>query len=250
MRGLGIGHRLVKLLLQQVQARAVPDIALADLNARRKKLEDKVLCCVGSPYPEVYLSAQRYRYFVWDLVSVQAAFWATDPGGLQRLLARSRSASSASGAVAASGDPHTSSRTRSGTKPAGNGSCSATAARAPARSKERESLAAAAPATGDMLCCGCADASCHDNLSNGTPGWNKSGSGHSTNVTAVAASGLCTADPVAWHLHVVSMSAVVSPRERLHRFPLGQVAWAKHSQDEKPAKPQPPGAPQHDQQQW
>lgn len=134
--------------------------------------------------------------------AAQAAFWATDPGGLQRLLARSRSASSASGAVAASGDPHTSSRTRSGTKPAGNGSCSATAARAPARSKERESLAAAAPATGDMLCCGCADASCHDNLSNGTPGWNKSGSGHSTNVTAVAASGLCTADPVAWHLHV------------------------------------------------
>lgn len=38
----------------------------------------QVLCCVGSPYPEVYLSAQRYRYFVWDLVSVQVRAYRYD----------------------------------------------------------------------------------------------------------------------------------------------------------------------------
>ncbi|GLC72561.1 hypothetical protein PLESTF_001264900 [Pleodorina starrii] len=33
----------------------------------------KVLCCIGSPYSVSYLSGQRWRYFVWDLLSVQAS---------------------------------------------------------------------------------------------------------------------------------------------------------------------------------
>ncbi|KAG2433406.1 hypothetical protein HXX76_008464 [Chlamydomonas incerta] len=221
----------------------------------------KVLCCVGAPYPEPYLRAQRFRYFAWNLASVQAAYLAAEPG--LRQLDRIRTSAAAAAAAANSGYLHTSRSHCAASYSRGNGTdSSAGAARAPARSNQSAAVAAAAASTLPTLCTGAPGGDLDACSSNGT----YVGVGSADPLLCPVPEPVCdsgakrqagggrvadslpqllqlralTAAVVMGHtaLHlfyitawerpharqVVAMSAVRSRRERLRRFPAAQVA--------------------------